>query len=101
MEVTTKRKKKSACPPKCHGSRCSPFSMASTLAATSPPPRLAMKLEMNQIPIRNETRRTGETLVTYDSPVGERQSSPTVCQKYVAKISHIEALTPGASADRP
>ena len=44
-------------------------------------------LEMNQIPISSETKRTGAALVTYERPVGERHSSPTVCQKYVSSTN--------------
>src|SRR2546426_154966 len=52
---TTKSMKKSACPPRCHGSAISPRSIASTCDATSPPPRFARKVEMNHTPMRNET----------------------------------------------
>src|SRR2546426_532101 len=38
---TTNSMKKSACPPRCHGSAISPRSIASTCDATSPPPRFA------------------------------------------------------------
>ena len=67
--------------PRFHGSLISPFSNFSVCAAIRPPLRLAMKLEMNQMPMRSETKRTGAALVTYDRPVGERQSSPMVCRK--------------------
>ena len=81
MLVTTKRKKKSAWPPKFHGILIWPDSIALTFAAMSPPPRLARKLEINQMPMRSLMRRTGAVRVTQARPVGEMQSSPTVCQK--------------------
>ena len=52
---------------------------------------LAIALDRNQIPIRNETWRAGAALVTNDSPVGEMHSSPNVSAMYVALSQNIDA----------
>src|SRR5262249_39479992 len=61
---TTNTMKKSAWPPRRQGRKISPRSMASTRAATIPPPRLARNVEMNHMPMRSETYRAGAAFVT-------------------------------------
>src|SRR6185437_6572116 len=53
-------------------------------AATEPAILFAAALARNQTPIKSEAKRTGATLVTYDRPTGERQSSPQVWKVYAA-----------------
>ena len=54
----------------------------STIAAIVPPSLFAAALARNHTPIISDANRTGETFVTYESPIGERQSSPSVWQRY-------------------
>src|SRR5450755_1587895 len=49
----------------------------------------AAAFERNHTPIMSDANRAGETFVTYESPIGERQSSPIVWKKY-AEQSHIQ-----------
>ena len=49
--------------------------------------RLPSAAPMNQIPIICPVSFGGESLVTLERPTGERQSSPSVCRKYV-EMSH-------------
>ena len=62
-----------------------------------PAARLARKFEPNHAPIMNDTMRAGASLVTIDSPTGDRQSSPIVCQKYAPTI-HQSAARPDSPA---
>ena len=39
-----------------------------------------MKNEKNQAPMASEAKRAGASLVTMDSPMGDRHSSPQVCR---------------------
>src|SRR2546430_393577 len=43
-----------------------------------------MAVATNQRPMKSDTYFTGATLVTMESPTGERQSSPQVCTTYAA-----------------
>ena len=47
---------------------------------------------------RRTLNAAGAAFVTYDRPVGDKQSSPTVCQKYVATMRIIGAFTAGSVA---
>ena len=49
----------------------------------------------NQVPILTPTTLPIESLVTADSPTGDKQSSPVVCSRY-ARISQIIAIWPAS-----
>jgi hypothetical protein len=49
--------------------------------ATKPPIILATKLLRNQTPISSEASFTGASLVTIESPMGDRSNSPKVWNK--------------------
>src|SRR5690349_2705374 len=55
-----------------------------TELAKIPDRLLPTPIERNQPPIPKPTRREGASFVTIDSPMGERQSSPTDWMKYTA-----------------
>src|ERR1700693_4544188 len=63
--------------------------------ATQPAAKLPRAIEANQTPIMNPTMRAGASLVTVESPTGERHSSPTVWRRYTA-VSHSGLTRPPA-----
>ena len=60
--------------------------------ASCPAKTLEAALLMNYTPISSEARCAGESLLTIDSPIGERQSSPRVWMEYSATSHHMEIL---------
>jgi hypothetical protein len=95
----TKSRKKSAWPPSLNQRyqkrlTC-PVSIFSIWPAIWPPSLFASALERNQMPMRNETYRAGAARVTNESPVGEMQSSPSVCSVYVAISQNMPARCAG------
>ena len=53
-------------------------------AASEPAILFAAAFERNQTPMSSDANFTGATFVTYESPTGERQSSPKVWKAYAA-----------------
>ena len=55
----------------------------SSCPATKPAIKFPSAAATNQIPIIWLTRLLGDSLVIEESPTGDKQSSPTVCKKYI------------------
>ena len=57
-------------------------------------------METNQDPITNPTVLTGESLVTTESPTGERLNSPVVWNKYIPKTKTMGINPPSFTSGR-
>src|SRR4051812_47964887 len=70
-------------------------------AASDPAILFAAAFARNQTPMSSEAKRTGATFVTYDSPTGERQSSPNVWNAYAATSQKGLTSTPVSAREPP
>ena len=70
-------------------------------ALSTPASLLAAALAKNQTAISKEANLMGANLLTRESPIGDKQSSPHVCKAYMPKSHIMLTFVPTATSFTP